>query len=576
MMDKIKKYLFIYKDIQLPWLLIFMWLIFSMVQTLTEVKTVTLTANIIDSTKNAIKINELIDYIIYLGASGLLTIAIVWISAKAQETINLRVRVKLWKKIIALPCKFYDTQSGDELVTRITNDAEAAREYFSLFISFIISVYGVFVVYRQLFAYHKTLAMWSMLVIPITIILGILYCVLGYKTGYMTNSALAMSIGYLADRVRNFKLIKSFNMEEKESLKANGIFKNQFKAESLTGLCLGIIQIVMQILSCAFLIISFVFGGQLVSVGEITIGKLIGFYSLSGVVGIRMLQFFMNMGAVASATGSLKKIAEIFQSDEEVSCGKTMEDGQFDIELENVSFSYLDNVPVLKNVNCVIPAKSMTAIIGTNGSGKSTIIKLLIRMYEASEGTIRFNGRDIAEYNIHEWRNKFSVVSQDNPLMSGTIKDNLLYGINREVSEEELIEVAKKANIYDLILSKEKGFDSEVDFNGMNFSGGQRQCLSIARAMLRNCEYLILDEVTSNLDAKCAKQVQEALNQLIQEKTVIMIAHTCLATACAGNIIVMKDGRIEDCGSPSDLIKRNAYYREFVKDKGESKDVCIE
>lgn len=565
MIKKFKKYLSIFHGIKLPWLLLSMWLILSLIETLTEVKTVTLTANIIDASQNAIKADDLISYVLYLAATGLLTISIIWVSAKAQETINLRLRVKLWNKIMTLPCQYYEYDSGDELVTRVTSDADFAKDYFSLFISCIISIYGVFVVYRQLFLYHKTLATWSLLVIPVTIILGILYCVLGYKTGYLTNKALATSIGYLSDRVRNLKLIKSFSMEQKESQKANQIFKLQFKAESLTGICLGIIQIVMQLLSCTFLIISFVFGGQLVIKGEITIGKLIGFYSLAGVIGIRMLQFFMNMGAVASTTGSLKKIADVLEADAEKQDGLKVEDGQFDIQFKDVSFSYLKDIPILKKVNCCIPAKSMTAIIGTNGSGKSTIMKLITRMYENDSGTITCGNHNIHEYKIHEWRNKFSVVAQDSPLMSGTIRENLLFGVNREVSEEELIEVSKKANIYDLILSKEKGFDSEVDIHGTNFSGGQRQCIAIARAILKNSDYLILDEVTSNLDPKCSIQVQEALNCLIQERTVIMIAHTCIATACAGHIIVMHDGRVEDSGTPGELLKRNDFYQNFVK-----------
>lgn len=574
MIKKIKKYLSIFSGVKLPWLLLALWLVIAILETQAEVKSVAITASIIDASQNAIKSNELLEYIGYLAITGILTIANIWVTAKAQQTIDLRVRVKLWNKIMRLPSKYYDVDNGDELVSRVTTDASSAHEYFTMLMSSIISIYGVYVVYIQLFKYHATLAAWTLIVIPITIILGGLYCILSFKTGFMQNMSLAASIGYLADRVRNLKLIKSFGMEQKESETANKLYRKQLRADNFSALCIAIIQVAMQTISCVFLIISFVIGGQLVAKGEITVGKLVAFYTLSGVMSIRMSQLFMNMGGAASTTGVLSKIAAIFEADEEPEDGENVKDGQKDLRFEGVTFSYNEEVPILRGVDCVIPAGGITAIIGTNGAGKTTMTKLLTRLYEPNSGTIYFGDKKISDYELHEWRKKFAVVAQDNPLMSGTVRDNILYGVERQVSEEELIEVAKQANIYDFVMETPGGFDAEVGMAGGNFSGGQRQCIAIARAMLRGSDYLMLDEVTSNLDVKSAQLVQSALNRLMEGRTTIMIAHTCVATVCAGNIIVMRDGKVEDAGSPGELLKRNEYYQAFVQEKDDKAADC--
>lgn len=571
-MKSIKKYLSIYRGIKMPWILLGFWLAAAIIETKLEVKSVTFTANIIDASQNAVKGNDLMNYIIYLGVTGIFTIITIWLTQKTQETIDLRVRNKLWNKIMHLPCRYYDVDNGDELVTRVTTDASSAHEYFALVMSSIISIYGVVVIYRQLFAYEKNLAAWALLILPITIVLGILYSILGYKAGVMTNRSMAGSIGYLADRVRNFKLMKAFGMEEQESKLGNRYYKKQFAADNFNSLCIAIIQVVMQVIACIFLIVTFVIGGQLVAKGEVSIGRLVGFYSLSGVMGIKLSQLFMNMGGVASATGVMRKIAEIFEAEEEPEGGGEAEEGQKDITFKQVAFAYNEEVPVLCGVDCTIPAGKITAVIGTNGAGKSTMMKMLTRMYEPKTGGIYFGDGKISDYSLKSWRNKFAVVAQNNPLMSGTVRENMLYGMDREVSEEELIEVAKQANIYDCVMEKEGGFDAQVGMDGTNFSGGQRQCIAIARAMLRGSDFLLLDEVTSNLDVRSAQQVQSALNRLMKGRTVILIAHTCMATTCAENIIVMRDGRVEDAGAPNELLGRNEYYRSFLESRADN--VC--
>lgn len=184
----------------------------------------------------------------------------------------------------------------------------------------------------------------------------------------------------------------------------------------------------------------------------------------------------------------------------------------------------------LKDVSVTIPAGKVTAIVGGNGAGKSTMFKLITRLYEPKSGEVRFNGENAAEYELGSWRGRFAYVFQRDGLIGGSVRDNIIYGLEREVSEEEIIAAAKSANCYDFIMEKPAGFDEDVGLGGSNFSGGQGQCICIARAMLRNADILLLDEATSNLDVTSTALVSEAMDNLMKNRTTVMIAHSFAAT----------------------------------------------
>ena len=286
---------------------------------------------------------------------------------------------------------------------------------------------------------------------------------------------------------------------------------------------------------------------------------------ITGIVSLQLMQFFMNVGSVSGTFGTMKKIAQIIDTDSEPEGGEPVPEVCADIEFDNVSFAYAGGSDVIKNLSVKIPMGKVTAVIGGNGAGKSTLFKLLLRLYEPKSGEIRFGGDGIGKYCLTDWRDRFAVVSQRNPLIGGTVRENIAYGLDREVSDEELAETARRANCYDCITAKPGGFNEDVGLGGSNFSGGQGQCISIARAMLRNADYLLLDEATSNLDVVSEAEVTGAMDELMRDKTTIMIAHNYAATRNADYIIVMKDGAVEAAGTPDELLKTNEYYRMFVK-----------
>lgn len=563
----ITRYFTVLKGVKMPWILILCALVSSIVMMKAELSVATMTADIIDTSQKAINAAVLLNFIGMTVLSAAANIVSTYFTRKMEETITCGVRTKLWKKIMHLPSKYYDEDNGNELVTRVTSDASAPASLFTTLISCVVCVVTTVQAFGQLFAYHKTLAWYSMIIIPLTMIFCVLYGILQFKLGAYQTATMAGSMGYLAERVRNFRLIKSAVAERYESKLGNQTFKEMYKAEFWNWMLVAGYQLSSSLFSIMFIVISFVLGGQLLNKGEVTIGDLTGFYMVTGIVSLQLMQLFMNVGGMFGTFGTMKKTAEIMEMDPEPTKGQDVPDTCCNLTFENVSFAYTEEREVLKGVNVTIPKGKVTAIIGGNGAGKSTMFKLLTRLYEPKAGKIFFGDERIDQYDIVQWRDRFTYVFQKNPLIGGTVRENILYGLDREVSEEELIEVAKKANCYDCIMEKPEGFQEDVGLGGSNFSGGQGQCISIARAMLRNGDYLLLDEATSNLDVLSEAKVTDALNQLMKNKTTIMIAHNYAATCNADYVIVMRDGAVEAAGTPEELLKSNEYYQLFSEGK---------
>jgi ATP-binding cassette subfamily B protein AbcA/BmrA len=560
----IKGYTNIFKGMKLPWLLLFFVVAISMVKSHVEVEAVTITASIIDGTQNAIKTEELIRYIEFQLIAGGITIAFTYISGLVLQKINLGIRLKVWNKMMRLPTSYYDSDNINELVTRVTTDADNAGNYFQILINIFTACYAGIVAYQKLFSFQGKMAAASLLVIPVLAGITVLYSTLSFKTGMKARTRLAATMGYLAEHVRGLRLIKSFRMEDEEKKKADDLFQKQCKADIFLSYTSMIQLGGMEIMGCLTIVISFVLGSRMVAAGELTVGKLIGFYTLCGLATVRMAEICTNFGTFSQNAGIVRKIGRILDCPEEPVDGDEMDVSDADIVLDHVDFAYQTS-SVLRDINCVIPKGKVTAVVGTNGAGKSTLFKLLERMYHPTAGKICFGNKDVTQFKLSSWRKCFAIVSQEKPILSGTIRDNIVYGVERPVSEEELVHVAKMANIYDFVMNTPGQFDAQVGPGGSNFSGGQQQCIAIARAMMRNPDYLLLDEATSNLDVKSEQLVTEALSNLMKDRTTILIAHNYSATVFADQVIVLCDGEIKGCGTPEELLATNEYYRTFAK-----------
>ena len=561
----IARYFTIFRGVKLPWILILLSFASSVAMMSSELQVATLTAGIIDTSQRAIDGKVLVGYIAMVVIAAVFSIVEHYCTRRMEETINLRVRTKLWDKIMHLPALYYDVDNGDELVTRITSDAEAPSSLFSMAVSFVTCVVTTVQGFYQLFGYNTLLATYSLLIIPITLLLCIFYGKLTFRLGVYGTKVTAGSMAYLAERVRNFRLMKSVVAEKLEAAKGSKSFRKLYLADFLSWLLVAGYQLASGLFSILFIVVVFVIGGQLIPRGEVTIGDLTSFYMITGIVSMQLMQFFMNVGSVSGTFGTMKKIAEIADTQPERADGEPVPQVCRDIVFDHVSFSYQEGQEVLRDVSVRIPMGKRTAIIGGNGAGKSTMFKLIEQLYEPTAGAVRFGDEDIRDYQLTDWRKHFAYVSQKSPLIGGTVRENMTYGLEREISDEELYAAAKQAGCYDFVMKKPDGFEEDVGLDGSNFSGGQGQCISIARAMLRGGDYLLLDEATSNLDVVSEAMVTEAMDHLMENKTTIMIAHNYAATKNADYIIVMKDGTVEAAGTPEELLETNEYYQMFRK-----------
>ena len=562
-MKRIKRYQNIFRGVRIPWVMLAVLLILNIVESHVFLEQTTLTADIIDTSQKAINANQLVRFIVVLLVNSALSISINYINGWTDQKLSHGVRNKLWNKLMHLPTRYYDQESGDTLVSRVTTDSDHSATYFNIAIKFVSTVYASAVAVRQMYRYSPQLTFYMLIAMPILLAISALVGKLSFTANKKAQVAFADALGYLVERTRNLRLIKAARMEHAEQQAGKKRFDRQFQVSLLSTTVNSLTAALIPIFSGVGIVVSFVMGGRLVQEGVITVGKLVGFYTLSGLLSAHMLTFLQLYTSLKEANGRLDKVAELLETPDEKQEGIEFDVADADLVAENVSFSYSD-APTLNGVNFRIPKGQITAIVGPNGAGKSTMFKLLERMYDPDIGTLRFGNDDIRKYDLASWRGSFAIVSQDKPLLSGTVRENILYGVRRKVEEEELIHVAKLANIYDFVMATPGGFDAPVGMGGSNFSGGQRQCIAIARAMMRNPDYLLLDEATSNLDAKSEQLVSQALANLMKGRTTVMIAHNYSATRDATHIVVMKDGKVEAEGSPEEMLASNEYYRAFA------------
>lgn len=492
----------------------------------------------------------------------------------AGERINVALREKLWRKLMYIPQKYYDVDGGETLVSRITTDCDYASSLIVTVVSVITAVFSLFGYITSMLAMNVQITVAIFVVIPVSVIVGVLFTKAKYVLGRKTQAALANTTYYLIERTKNLPLIKVSGMSGVENEKGKAAFDEQCKMDIRAGYLNVAYTAIDTALSIASILITFILGASLVTQGVLTTGDVITFYTISSSVTLSFANLIYNCGTVRHALGSMSRVVTAMETEnEDAAKGNDMDVPNEDIRFENVSFGYTET-PVLQELNCVIPKNKVTAIIGANGSGKTTIFKLLERMYEPDKGFVYFGESYANSFSLNAWRKAFGLVSQDRPVLEGTLRENITYGCERDITNEELWQVAKMANLEELVKSLPDGFDTKVAPNGRNFSGGQCQCIAIARAIMHNPDYLLLDEATSNLDVKSEKAVTDAIHTLMEGRTTIIIAHSLSAIRHADNVLVVKDGKIAASGSPADIIKTSTDYQTFVTSQKFVPEAC--
>lgn len=479
--------------------------------------------------------------------------------------IDKGFRKLVWNKLLHSPISLFDKEKPNELVSRTAADTSNISMIFSYIIpSTIGMLYFTYTTIQELFSYNWSLGAIQLAYIPIYLGLTIWYGSWQYKTNKKVQEKLSKLTQFLSELLGNMPLIKAFANEKKEEKRGRDIVDGFYKASLVRSLIDWAEVPVSGVLSLIQSVIVIISGIYLVSRDIITIDIWIAYFLYVDMLyGVLNTFVYMYLD-VKRSQGATSRISELLDGEEEEYNGiKAIEKIDENLAFENVSFGYGEK-QVLSNISFNVPYGKTTAIVGESGGGKTTILSLIQRFYKPNSGEIKFGNTSINELNLKEWRNVFSYVSQDSPLLSGTIKENIIYGVNREVSEEELIEVSKVANLLEVVDAFPNKFETQVGESGSKLSGGQRQRIAIARALLRDSQVLLLDEPTTNLDNQSEKTIQEAMDNLLKDRTTIVIAHDLSTIKDANQIVVIDSGEVKGIGTHDELLKNNEVYKLLV------------
>lgn len=494
-----------------------------------------------------------------------------YLLSKVGEEIVKNLRDKLWGKFLKLPVKYYNDNKSGEMVSRITSDTTAivniiSSEIVDLITSCITLILSLII----LFTLDVPMTLVLILVVPITLFIVIPLGEKVYDLSFQEQNKMSQLTAYLSQTLSEIKLVKSYNTELKEA--ENGkkhfefLYNNGIKRAKIN----SILTPVLGTFTTLVLIGVIGFGAWRVDQGLISSGELVAFLLYLFQIMSPFIQMNHFLTSFQEAKGSMKRLFEILEEEEEVQVvTKTCIESPTQLEFKDVSFRYDEKENVIEDISFKIKKGSLTALVGPSGSGKSTVFSLIERFYDPTNGDILLD--DVSYKNIHveEWRQKFSYVSQDTPIFSGTIRDNILYGKNDKVTDDKLIEIATFANAHEFIVGLSDGYNTQVGERGNQLSGGQKQRIAIARALMRDADFLLLDEATANLDSDSEKQVQKAINTLIHKQTTFVIAHRLSTIVDADQIIVLEDGRITGFGTHDELLSNHEYYQKVIKQQFE-------
>ncbi|WP_249598873.1 ABC transporter ATP-binding protein [Peribacillus frigoritolerans] len=490
----------------------------------------------------------------------------IYLLNRIGQSVVAGIRDQLWKKLLVLPVSYFDDHPSGETVSRMTNDTTVVKglisEHLSNFVTGIISIVGSMIVLFVL-DWKMTLLMFTAIPLSVLILMPLGKKMHKISKGMQDETASFTAV--LQQVLTEIRLVKASNAEALEYQNGQKGIQKLFQFGLKEAKIQALIAPLMSLVMMALLVLILGYGGMRVSSGALTAGALVAFI-------MYLFQIIMPMAQLASfftqfqkATGATERIISILDSVEEEDAKQPVQNMSQSISVDHLNYSYNNGEQVLKDISFNVEAGKVTAIVGPSGSGKTTLFSLFERFYKPQEGSISIGGTSINDFTLLSWRSQIGYVSQESPIISGTIRDNICYGIDRDITDEELNQVAKMAYADQFISELPNGYDTEVGERGMKLSGGQRQRIAIARAFLRNPKILMLDEATSSLDSKSEKVVQQALNHLMKGRTTIVIAHRLSTVIGSDQIIFLEKGKITGSGTHKELYNTHSLYREFAE-----------
>ncbi len=481
---------------------------------------------------------------------------------QGANEIYVRIQMQVYDHIQSLPIRYFDNMPAGSVVSRITSDVNQIRTFFvSTFVQILIIVMKVVFSYIVLFTVDYRFGLFMLALLPIMYIVLKIYNKLTLDSIQGYRRKFSESNGIINENYQNLEIIKAFNREEASIEDWNTHNEERYKywkkLNVVDSLLLHNITGVFRVIIFIGIIYYYAYS-HFNGVFGVTLGMVYLFINYTTDIIYRIADFTMGISNYVRAIGAANNIQEILKLDIEKDI-EMAEVGDFrgNISFKDVSFAYKDDNYVLNNLNIEIKENQTVAFVGHTGSGKSTIMNLIVKFYDVSKGTLEINGKNINEYSREYLREKTAIVLQDSFLFDGTLLENITPNGNRRNAKEALEKVGG-----DFIL-KTRPLDSKVEIGGSNFSTGEKQLICLARALAKNPKILILDESTANIDSETEQSVGYAIEKLKQGRTTLIIAHRLSTIKNADNIFVLDKGRVVESGTHDELINLNGIYKKM-------------
>ncbi|MCM1544110.1 MAG: ABC transporter ATP-binding protein/permease [Ruminococcus sp.] len=555
----LKRTLGLYRNIRIPWPLYLLQVVLGIVVTKVALLYIPYESDL--KIGNVDRPNLLLGYVGLLLLSVVMTIVARIPEFYASSMVTKNLQNKLINRSLRLPMKSFE-KNASEIVSWITQDCEYADGLITSVIGFITGIAATYMSVKSMQAIDTTM----LYLVPFILVYIIFSTWLEGKLMYLRERrgrrAYAELTAYLSEHLSYFIQIKQLHSQGEEVTRGKLAIEHYYRAEIYQSVLTLINGLVNGSLTNIISILIFLLGVPRVNDGTITLAELaafqsyilIAYNSLSSIPGMYTSLMYYN-GLLFYISGLMAEKEEKYDRE------RTMDMEDRDLIFENVSFGYGDE-PIIKNASFTIPQGKVTVIAGPNGSGKTTLFKLIERFYTPDDGKMYFGEFDAETIDLNQWRRSMAYVLQEPQLFDGTIRENINYGMSRDVTEEETQSAAKLACADEFISELPGGYDFVIGENGCKLSAGQRQRIAIARAVMLDPAYLLLDEATCNMDVYSEKQVSAALSKLMQGRTTIVISHDMKTLETADHVIVINGGTIEAEGTPrqaeqtSDTLKK--------------------
>lgn len=488
-------------------------------------------------------------------------------AARAGAGLAKNIRLALFTHIQDFSFRNIDKFTPASLITRMTSDVSSIQNAFVVLIRMAIRA-PIMIIFSLSVAFclHRRLSLIFLGIIPI-IVVGMYLIITHAHPHFRRLFKLYDKLNLVVEEnIRGIRVVKSFVTQKREIGKFRHVSDDIYREFSQAEKILAATSPLMEFTTYASILLIAWFGAHFIIAGEFTTGELISLINYTMHILMSLMMLSMMMVMIVMSRAALERICEVLDEVVDLTNPEkaltSVTDGS--IDFTNVSFSYEPESQheCLHNINLHVTSGQTLGIIGSTGSGKSSLVQLIARLYDVTSGSLQVGGHDIREYDLSVLRDAVSMVLQKNVLFSGTIRQNLRWG-NKKASDEELIAACKQAQVHDFIMSLPEGYSALVEQGGTNFSGGQRQRLCIARALLKKPKILILDDSTSAVDTRTESLIRQAWDHDIPDTTIIIIAQRILSVQDADQILVLDDGRISGLGTHAQLLKNNKIYQEI-------------